>query len=261
MCNENKEEKFVREYFEGMDYSSQKLDLDKSKRLPDYLFEKADLKFVAEVKNIEEQKEIANAILVLNKIGEIVKDLDLSYSLRFSIEKQILIQEIKKREMVNLLMRELSNSSVDIGYKFSYKSKIVFEVKSQVLANQKPDHDGGYSPDELTYHKNIIDDIKDAVRKYKQYGRNLPYVLILFPNRSLYSDAGLYKAMFGEGKDGLRINSALQRYKNTSLSAIAVYESNHFKVYHNPHRSIEFPYEIFNYDNNIQFSFNTEKSR
>jgi len=250
---ENKEEKLVSGYFERIGFTSKKLDQSNTKKMPDYLLEKGELRFVVEVKNIDEQQDISNAIPVQKRILSILKDLKLEYSLRVSIRNQIFLHEINKSELVNLIRRELSQSSLDTGYVFSYRSKVDFKVNGRMTDNQIGHNGGYYSPNELSYPDSIRKDINNAVKKYKSYGMALPYVLIEFPGESLFSKVGLLKAMLGEWKNGSRVNSELQPDKNTSISAVAVYIDSHFEIYHNPYRSIALSYEVFNQNANMQY--------
>lgn len=265
MVHENKEEKLVREYFEGVGYSSCKLDQDASRRMPDFLFTKDELEFIVEVKNIEEQNEFITSNRIVEKVSKILEEMNLNIGLSFEIGEDIREQDIKKRDIRNAVRNQLSISRVRVGHVFEIPGKIRFEVIFVSKDNTKCGHLGIHGLAKLMDGSNRIrDDIKDTVAKYKKYGRELAYILILFPKRVIFDDDELITGMFGDitfhistirhQVVGLsRKNSTLQSQKNTSISAVALYKDHHFEVYHNPHKAIELPYEVFNQDENIQY--------
>lgn len=265
MSTENKEEKMVREYFEHFEYSSKKLDLDKSRKMPDYLFEKGELRFVVEVKNIEEQNEFVTSNRIVEKVRKILEDMNLHIGLSFEISEDIREQDIRKRDIRNAVRNQLSNSNVGVGHGFEIPGKIRFKVFLVSKDNSKCGHFGIHGLGKLVDGSDRIrEDIKDAVAKYKNYGKELAYILILFPKRFIFDDDELITGIFGDITFHIstinhevighsRRNSSLQSKKNTSISAVALYKDNHFEVYHNPYKAIELPYEVFNRDENIQY--------
>jgi hypothetical protein len=91
----------------------------------------------------------------------------------------------------------------------------------------------------------IRDDIKDAVKKYKTYSKttseSIPLLVIIYKKRFIYDDEDLINAMYGDTvvhirKDNLKVdhlsrkNAALQRQKNTSISAMAIYDEGKLSV-------------------------------
>lgn len=265
MHPENDEEKFVRKYFEGMGYASQKLDQDTSRKLPDFLFTKEDLGFLAEVKNIEEQKEFEYGFKVVDKVTKILDGLQLDYGLSFTVYDGILEQNIKRKEIEAYIRTRLSISTVKIDDEFELNGKIRFTVKNIKINNKEVYHLGIYGlAKKSDAGKRIKDDIKDAVKKYKNYNESLPFVLILFPKRIMFDDFDLFTGMFGDltihlSKEKFEVvglsrrNSSLQPSKNTSIGAVAVYKEDYFDIYHNPNAAIKFPYGIFNYNANKQY--------
>jgi len=265
LIKENDEERIVREYFENRNYLATKLDSGSTEKRPDYLIEKGEIRFLVEVKNIEEQTEFISGSKVVNKIKNILNKMKLDFGLSFRVYDDVQEQDLKKRQIEGIVRNRLSSPGTKIGDEFELTRKIQFKVKDIVSKNSKAFHIGIYGlAKKVDTADRIREDIKGAVEKYKSFHKNLPYVLMLFSKRIIFDNDDLLAGMFGDitahiSKDSYEVvglsrkDSALQSQKNTSISAVAIYKDNYFEIYHNPYKAIELPYEIFEHNRNIQY--------
>ncbi len=241
---ETKEEMEIRQLFVKCGYDYCKLDIDQTAKRPDYLFTKENFKFVAEVKVLEEQDEMNKDDIITRKMKELIESLSIDYNLSFNTSHDYMEQNIKWNKIKQFLMEQFGVGGLTIGTKRSFHN---FDFKvSGINCNKKPAALGICG---LAKKCNAVDcirdDIKDAVKKYKTYSKttseSIPLLVIIYKKRFIYDDEDLINAMYGDTvvhirKDNLKVdhlsrkNAALQRQKNTSISAMAIYDEGKLSV-------------------------------